>query len=252
MKFSIQNLLPKKSKYCLAIITLNEGERLLRQLENLLPYNHLIDLIIVDGESTDGSTSREILEKYHVKTLLTVHELGLGTATRIALKYCMDEEYEGIITMDGNGKDGMESVPLFVNALEEGFDLVQGGRFLKGGHHKNTPLERIIGIRLIMAPMIALATGYWFNDPTNAFRAISSLYIKDTRLGLFRPIFVHFNFQIYILYQAAKRKYKIKEIPVSRVYPDDGSIPTKIIGWRIKLKCFKELCKTVLGHYNPL
>lgn len=251
MKTEIYYFYPKKSQYSLVIITLNEGERLLNQLTRLLPYSDLVDIIVVDGKSTDGSTEVDILKSFQVRTLITVYERGLGAATRIGLKCSFDEGYKGTITIDGNGKDGVEALPAFIKALEEGYDLVQGGRFLKGGGHKNTPIDRLIGIRFIMAPLIALSSGYWFNDPTNAFRALSSELIKDERVKPFRSEFVHFNFQIYLIYQAARNKFKIKQIPVFRVYPDDGSIPTKIVGWRIKFKLFQELCKTILGHYNP-
>jgi dolichol-phosphate mannosyltransferase len=172
-------------------------------------------------------------------------------ATALALAYARDQGYEGIITIDGNGKDGVEALPHFIKELENGFDLVQGSRFMKGGFHKNTPWDRYIGIRFVMAPLLALGCGFWYTDPTNAFRAMSMRFLLDERVQPCRLIFVRFSLQHYLIYRAAKLRFRVKEIPVRRVYPDDGSIPTKILGWRLKWLDLKELIQVTFGRFNP-
>ena len=44
------------------------------------------------------------------------------------LDYALGEDYEGFVLLDGNGKDGVEAIPSFFAALDEGFDYVQGSR----------------------------------------------------------------------------------------------------------------------------
>lgn len=240
---------PKSSRYCVAVIVLNEGERLKEQLQRMRPYATVADIIVSDGRSSDGSTDTVFLKSRDVRALLTTDQLGLATATRVAIDFALAQGYDGIITLDGNGKDGVEAIPDFINALDEGFDLIQGSRFKPGGFHENTPLERYIGVRYVVAPLIALG-GYWYTDPTNAFRALSRRFLLDERLQPLRPLFVRFNLHHYLLLQAARLGFRIKEIPVRRVYPSDGSVPTKITRLETKLLFLRELLLAVMKRYD--
>ena len=65
-----------------------------------------------------------------------------------------------------------------VAKLKEGYDYVQGSRYLPGGLAENTPLERTIADRGIHAPLLSLAGRHWFTDTTNGFRAYSARYLS--------------------------------------------------------------------------
>ncbi len=240
----------KTTRYCVIVVIWNEGERIKKQLQQMQKNSSLADIIIADGDSNDGSTDHAFLKKMGVRSLLVTKEKGLSTATRMALAYAMEQGYEGVIKLDGNGKDGVEAIPAFITKLDKSYDFVQGSRFMKGGFHKNTPLERYIGVRFVIAPLLALG-GFWYTDPTNAFRAMSMRFLKDPRVQPIRAIFVRFNLHHYLLFRAACLKFKITEIPVSRVYPDDGTVPTKIVSVGAKYSILKELIDTILGRYNP-
>lgn len=248
--YEVNEFAAKNTRYCVAAVVLNEGMRIQNQLKRMMKYAALADIIIADGRSDDGSTDHAFLQSVGVRTLLVTDEPGLSTATRMAIHYAMEQGYQGIITVDGNGKDGVEALPQFIHALDNGYDMVQGSRFIKGGVHRNTPLERYIGIRYLVAPLLALSS-FRYTDPTNAFRAMSRRFLCDERVQPLRDIFVRFNLQLYVIYRAAKLGFKVTEIPVTRVYPDDGSIPTKIVNWKIKRLFLKELFFTVVGRYNP-
>ncbi len=241
---------PRKTRYCYVIVVWNEGERLRNQLARMQPLAGAADIVIAEKRSTDGSTEPAFLQSMGVRTLLTTDERGLCTATRMAIAYAMEQGYEAVITCDGNGKDGVEALPRFIEALENGYDLIQGSRFMPGGEHKNTPLERYIGVRYVVAPVLSLC-GFWYTDPTNAFRAISMRFLKDPRVQPVRHVFVRFNLQHYLNYRAAQLGFKVTEIPVRRLYPEDGTVPTKITSWRIKAAFLKELFATIAGCYNP-
>jgi dolichol-phosphate mannosyltransferase len=102
-----------------------------------------------------------------------------------------------------------------------------------------------------MAPLLGLTCGFHYTDPTDAFRAMSRRFLCDPRVQPLRPIFVRFSLQHYVIYRAAKLGFKVKEIPVTRVYPEDGSVPTKIHGLRLKLVDLLELIAAVSGRYDP-
>lgn len=241
----------KATQYCVIVVVLNEGDRLKNQLKRMFENADVADIIIADGGSDDGTVDNEFLKSMRVRSLLVTHEKGLCTAMRMGFAYAIEAGYDGVITVDGNGKDGVEAVPDFVAKLDDGYDMVQGSRFKKGGNHKNTPFERYIGVRFVIAPLVALG-GFWYTDPTNGFRAMSMRFLKDSRIQPIRDIFIRFNLQHYVIFNAAKLGFKVIEIPVSRVYPDDGSIPTKITTWKIKWLILQELLATIFGVYDPI
>ena len=122
-----------------------------------LSLTALVDTIIVDGGSTDGSLAEEFLRSVGLRALLT--KLGPGKLSaqlRCGYAWALLAGYEGIITIDGNGKDGVETIPDFIAALDDGYGYVQASRFIRGGRSENTPLIRLLAIRLLHAPLLEL------------------------------------------------------------------------------------------------
>ena len=65
----------------------------------------------------------------------------------------------------------------------------------------------------------------------NGFRGYSHKYLLHPGVEPLRACFVHFNVQMYLSLRAPALNLRVVEIPVSRVYPDDGSVPTKVTGF---------------------
>lgn len=249
--YEVTEFAGKKSKYCLCIPMINEGDKFVKQLSRMKPFTDRVDIIIADGGSTDGSTDKKLLKIKGVRTLLVKTSPGRqGTQLRMGFAYALEQGYEGILTVDGNGKDGVEAIPSFIKALEDGYDFVQGSRFIKGGHAINTPPIRYWAIRLVHAPMISLAARFWYTDTTNGFRAHSRRYLLHPKVQPFRDIFVRYEFLFYLNVRAPQLGLKVKEIPVTRKYPI-GKIPTKITGWRQNLDLIIVLFRLLAGYYNP-
>ena len=128
--------LPKSSDYCLLIPVINEGSRILTELGRAQKagVDRLVDIVICDGGSTDGSMNPDTLELYGVNTLLVKTGPGKqGAQLRMGLHFALQRGYEGVLTIDGNDKDSIESVPLFVQKLDESYGIVEGSRFIQGG-----------------------------------------------------------------------------------------------------------------------
>lgn len=215
------------------------------------PYTKTADILIFDGGSTDGSLQMTSIRKLGVRALLTKLSPGRqGTQLRMGCAYALKQGYEGIILLDGNNKDDVRAIPSMVEALDQGYDYVQGSRFVKGGYHKNTPLLRLLGIRLLHAPLLSLAAGKWYTDTTNGFRALSSRYLLDNRLKPFRNIFIRYELYFYITAKADRLGYKTTELPVARIYPS-GKVPTKINGLKGNLDLIVACLKVLFGYYDP-
>lgn len=242
----------KKTRYALLIPVINEGERIQKQLVKLLPYSKEIDIFIVDGGSTDGSLSHEFLKETQVRSLLIKTGPGkLSAQLRIGLSEILKDGYEGVVLVDGNNKDGIEALPAFIMKLEEGFDHVQGSRFIRGGTHRNTPPSRYWAIKLIHSPIISIAARFKYTDTTNGFRAYSRKLLLSNDVQPLRNVFNKYELHYYLAVRAARLGFKVCEIPVSRVYPDNKVVPTKIKGFSSYVEIIKTLIKTAFGSYNP-
>lgn len=245
---------PQKTKYCVLIPIINEGDRISRELARAQKagVDKAADIIICDGGSTDGCTEENQLRKLGVNTLLVKTGPGKqGAQLRMGLYFALQRGYAGVVTIDGNDKDSIEDVPAFLQKMEEGYDLIQGSRFIKGGKAVNTPLVRFLSVRLLHAPVISLTAHQHFTDTTNAYRAYSRAYLEHPKVQPLRDIFMTYELLAYLSVRATQLGLKATEIPVARCYPAEGKTPTKISAVKGNGNLLKILFANAFGKYNP-
>lgn len=243
----------KEKDYCVCIPVINEGTRIKKELERAKKANisKYVDIIICDGDSKDDSLNDNLMKELEVNTVLIKKNTGKqGAQLRMGFWWGLERGYKGIITIDGNNKDSIEDIPKFIEKLESGYDFVQGSRFIKGGKAINTPLVRLISVKLIHAPIISLTAKKRFTDTTNAYRAYSKKYLTDKRVNPFRNIFVSYELLAYLSVRATQLGMKAIEIPVTREYPKTGKTPTKISFFKGNFELIKILFKNLFGKYN--
>jgi glycosyltransferase involved in cell wall biosynthesis len=244
----------KSKDYVILIPIINEGERIIKELKRARHFNvtDYADIAICDGGSEDGCTEENRLRRLGVNTLLVKQDTGKqGAQLRMGIWWALQRGYHGIITIDGNNKDSIEDVPHFIEKLKEGYDLVQGSRFIKGGRAIRTPFIRLLSIRLIHAPVISLTARHRFTDTTSAYRAYSAAYLQGERVSPLRDIFMTYELLAYLSVRATQLGYRACEIPVTRAYPKKGNTPTKISFFRGNGELMKILVKNLLGAYKP-
>lgn len=253
-KFECIEYAEKAKDYVVLIPIINEKERITKELKRAYKSNVAdhADIVICDGGSTDGGTEESVLRKWKVNTLLVKQDVGKqGAQLRMGIWWALERGYKGVITIDGNNKDSIEDVPRFIEKLKEGYDFVQGSRFIKGGRAVNTPFIRFISVRCIHAPIISLTARQHFTDTTNAYRAYSAEYLRDERVQPLRDIFMSYELLAYLSVRATQIGRKACEIPVTRAYPKRGKTPTKISFLKGNSELMKILIENARGRYNP-
>jgi dolichol-phosphate mannosyltransferase len=242
----------KSHKYAIAVFCINEGERIRDQLGRMAPLADVADIIVADGGSTDGSLDRGTLGAFRLRALLVKKDSGkLSAQMRMAMAYVIEEGYQGLVVIDGNGKDDVSAIPRFLELLDEGYDHIQGSRYIRGGKGVNTPLARHVGVKLVHAPVLSFAARRRYTDTTNGFRAYSRKLLTDMRVSPLRDVFLGYELHYYLAIRAARLGFRIIETPVTRSYPRGEAAPTKIRGFRGNLDVLKTLASVVRGEYDP-
>jgi glycosyltransferase involved in cell wall biosynthesis len=250
--YAIYKLKSKVNRTALVIPVINEGQRIVSQLRKVAKINQPVDIIIADGGSSDNSIDYFLNSESGITTCLIKKGNGrLSAQLRMAFHYCLNEGYDSIITMDGNDKDDPSGIAKIMQALFEGYDFVQGSRFLNDGEAINTPIQRLLAIKFLHAPITSFASRRKYTDTTNGFRGYSAQLLSSKDVSIFRDIFNSYELLAYLPIRAANLGFRTKEVGVVRRYPDSGAMPTKINGIVSHVKILVILLKAAIKLYSP-
>jgi dolichol-phosphate mannosyltransferase len=128
-----------------------------------------------------------------------------------------------------------------VKPLLDGYDYVQGSRFLPGGSSPNLPLFRRFAIRLLSL-IFQLYTGKQCTDLTNGFRAYRLSLLSNHRINVDQEWLDNYEYEYYVHWKAYKLGYGVAEVPVTKAYPAEKGIEYSkikpITGWWRMLRPF--------------
>lgn len=164
-------------KTILIIPAYNEEESLKATVDSLLRKVPLVDLLVVNDGSKDG-TSRVCRDNEYPFLDLSTN-LGLAGAFQAGMKYAYRHGYQCAIQFDADGQHLPEYVEPLMRAIET-HDIVIGSRFV--GKKKPWSM-RMLGSNLISLA-IKLTTGQTIKDPTSGMRAFDARMIEQLALGL--------------------------------------------------------------------
>jgi dolichol-phosphate mannosyltransferase len=144
---------------------------------------------------------------------------GVGHSIRQGLEYLVESGHEVGVVMAGNGKDDPEQIPRVMRPVLDGeADYVQGSRYLLGGRYERMPLVRRVFNRLY--PYLwSLLTDNRCTDVTNGFRCYRLDILKDRRINLNQSWLEGYSLEYYLNYKVLALRYRMKEVPVSKIYP---------------------------------
>jgi len=174
----------------------------------------------------DGSTDRtpEIVAQAGVSCIRHPTNRGAGAGIKSLIRYGRDHGHEVIVIMAGNGKDDPRQIPrLLAPILEEGYDYVQGSRYLPGGGSDHLPRQRTILIHML-AWFYRLMTRFHSTDPSNGFRAYRLSLFDDRRINIWQDWLDDYGLEHYLNYLVLKLGYRVKEVPVSKNYPGQHGV----------------------------
>ncbi len=125
--------------------TYNEAEniaeiiRLVLNEQKNISKNYKLVVVVSDSHSPDktGKIVTDLNKKDKRISYLDVKKRGIGVGVIKGIEYARDSlKADIIIQMDADLSHDPSAMPLFLEKIEEGYDLVLGSRFVKGGKNK--------------------------------------------------------------------------------------------------------------------
>jgi len=202
--------------------TVNERENLPRMVQKLLSLPAGMDVLVVDGNSSDGTgkIADELAAKHpQVHVLHEQKKNGLGRAYIAGFKWALENKYEFIFEMDCDFSHDPDEIPNFLKAAQDA-DLVIGSRYSGGVRVLNWPLKRLMLSRCA-GIYVWIITGMPFTDPTGGYKCFRRRSLQAINLDQ-----IHSNgysFQIEMTHRLWRDGFHITEVPITFTERVEGS-----------------------------
>ena len=221
----------------------NEASNLKWVLDRIPSQIH--EIIVVDGNSTDA-TVRTALE--HARSPKVLHQNSKGKGGALSLGFA-NATGDVVAIIDADGSMDPSELDSFVAKFPD-FDIVKGSRYLKNAGSDDLTFIRSIGNKTLTKIANAWFDQEW-TDMAYGYAVFKNTVIHELaltnydRLGSF---FGHksygqgFEIETLMFVRAAKRKYKIIEVPSFEAQRISGSSNLRAIrdGFRVLITMIVE------------
>jgi len=191
----------------------NEKEnirKLILEIKDCLPE---ASILIIDDNSPDQT--KEIIKELQknisqLDLIIREKKLGLDSAHRQAYEYAINYQYNYLITMDADLSHDPKELGNFLKNLEN-FPFVIGSRYVLGGKCL------MKGSRLMMSKIgnkiIKFFSGINCNEFTTSYRGFNINKLENFHLNNVNES--GYSFFMGTLFEISKKKFAIKEIPIT-------------------------------------
>ncbi len=184
----------------------NEESSILAQCRDVREKAPEYDLLVINDGSTDRTA--DLLQDAKITYLNLALNLGIGGAVQAGYRYALQNGYDAVVQIDGDGQHDPAFLPDMYETLQaKQADLVIGSRFLEKEGDQSTVVRRM-GIGYFTS-LIRLLTGRKITDPTSGQRMIGRRLIEE-----FAADYPQDYPEPESVMRALKRGYRVVEVPV--------------------------------------
>jgi dolichol-phosphate mannosyltransferase len=195
--------------------TVNERENLPLMAQKLLSLPVKVDVLVMDGNSSDGTAqiADELAAKHpEIHVIHEAKKSGLGRAYIAGFKWALEKGYEFIFEIDCDFSHDPDEIPRFLEAAKnKNADAVLGSRYDGGVRVVNWPLKRLMLSRSA-GVYVRVITGMPFTDPTGGYKCFRRRALQAINLDEVKSD--GYSFQIEMTHRLWRDGYKIVEVPI--------------------------------------
>lgn len=195
--------------------TYNERENIETLVTQLVALPVELNVTVVDDNSPDGTGDiADRLAAENPGRVTVVHragKLGLGTAYLAGFQQALDAGSDLICTMDADFSHNPRYIPAMVGKIGEGYDLVIGSRYVRGGGTSGCTIDRKMlswGANFFARTALGLRA----HDTTAGFRCYRREVLESIDLGAIKAS--GYSFLIEMLYMVQNRGWQVADVPI--------------------------------------
>lgn len=146
----------------------NEAQNLKSLLPTLIESQLKAEIVVVNDGSGDDTIA--ICRQFGVRVVSHPYSMGNGAAIKTGARHANGEI---LVFMDADGQHNVDDIPLILDKMEQGYEMVVGAR--QSDTHASFA-RRIANFTY--NKMASLMTGYEIEDLTSGFRAVRARHFR--------------------------------------------------------------------------
>jgi len=160
----------KNEKILVLVPAYNEAENIRGVILDVQKNLGRVDILVVNDGSTDNTLTQ--VRKTKAIVLNLSQNLGIGGSVQAGLLYAVENDYDLVLRLDGDGQHRAEDLRKLKEKLQKSkLDVLIGSRF-RSHHNFKFGFFRKIGIRYF-SWLVSALTHHQILDPTSGLQAIN-------------------------------------------------------------------------------
>jgi UDP-N-acetylglucosamine---dolichyl-phosphate N-acetylglucosaminyltransferase len=185
----------------------NEETTIAEVLKKTKPF---VDSVIVVNDGSSDNTAK-IAKDNDVFVVEHIINRGLGAAIGTGFEAARKLGADLAITLDADGQHDPEEISKFIEAAQNGADVVIGSRMLS---RSGMPWYRQVA-NLLGNLVTLVLFGAWVTDSQSGFRAFTSKALSQIKIKTNRM-----EVSSELIAEAKRHKLKLTEVPIKAIYTD--------------------------------
>ncbi len=219
----------------------NEEGKVGNVVRKVLEHNSgLVDEVLVVNDASNDVTSIEA-ERAGATVISHKDNMGAGAAIRTGITHAIKKGYEACVLMGADEQDDPSEIPILMDPIiMDGYDFVQGSRYLNCQRTIDMPLFRAVTTRLYTR-FFRLVSGFPVTDGSNGFRAFRLKIFE--KIDIWQDDMGRYDLEPYIFLQVIRMGFNVKEVPVTKTFDlEKGYSKMTSRGWL-------NICKPLFAQF---